>query len=187
MNVVLNLRQKFHNLLQTRRPILFDVVLFLSEKSKNQVEKQTEKFSVNRIVSFDDLVRTNRKSSSSNTESKIFFNSKFWKRIFFSRIFQSVQIDHWMPLEELLQCSRVRTRSLDELDTNFIEENLSTADLPMIGEKIDEFSNEENFQFVFPRFFSIEITVEISAASHQEKFLNFTDKSQRNFEIFLVL
>ena len=39
----------------------------------------------------------------------------------------------WQPLEELLQCSRVQQRSLSDLETDLTEENISSVDLPLIG------------------------------------------------------
>jgi hypothetical protein len=37
MSIVLHLRDTYHDILQGRRPILFDVILYLSDKAKIQV------------------------------------------------------------------------------------------------------------------------------------------------------
>jgi len=99
MSIVFHLRNSFHSFLQSRRSILHNVVLFLSDRAKEQFE-QVEKLL--------------RQCSSGNRLKKI---------------------DHWTPLEELLQCSRVEKRSLVDFDENSIEENLKSVDLPLIDDK----------------------------------------------------
>lgn len=37
MSIVINLRSTYHGMLQNRRPILFDIALYLSDKAKLQV------------------------------------------------------------------------------------------------------------------------------------------------------
>jgi len=42
MTIILHLRNTYHGILQSRRPILFDIILYLSDKAKIQV-KNTNK------------------------------------------------------------------------------------------------------------------------------------------------
>lgn len=42
MTTILHLRNTYHGILQSRRPILFDIILYLSDKAKIQV-KNTNK------------------------------------------------------------------------------------------------------------------------------------------------
>ena len=60
---------------------------------------------------------------------------------------QNVTIDHWQPLEELLQCSRVIQRSLSDLETDLIEENISSVDLPFYDDKFNYVMKIQNTSF----------------------------------------
>ena len=37
MSIISHLRDNFHGILQTRRPLLFDIIIYLTNKSKEQV------------------------------------------------------------------------------------------------------------------------------------------------------
>ncbi len=41
MSIVLHLRDTYHGILQSRRAILFDIILYLSDKAKIQVRKNS--------------------------------------------------------------------------------------------------------------------------------------------------
>lgn len=43
MSIILHLRDTFHGILQSRRPILFDIILYLSDKAKTQVPIKHDK------------------------------------------------------------------------------------------------------------------------------------------------
>ena len=131
MSIVFHLRNTFHSILQSRRAILHNIVLHLSDRAKEQVTKFSSLFF--RIEFRLSAVRTSRKSSSSTSVRKFQFDSRRKLRSTFG--FQTIRIDHWTPLEELLQCSRLEKRSLTDLDNSFIEENLHSVDLPLIGEE----------------------------------------------------
>ena len=41
MSIVMHLRDTYHGILQSRRAILFDIILYLSDKAKTQVRKSS--------------------------------------------------------------------------------------------------------------------------------------------------
>lgn len=52
MSIVLHLRDTYHGILQSRRTILFDIILYLSDKAKKQVQNTDKNFSFRFIFFF---------------------------------------------------------------------------------------------------------------------------------------
>ncbi|UJR30593.1 hypothetical protein I4U23_018120 [Adineta vaga] len=98
MAIVFHIRNTFHGMLQNRRGILCDIILYLSDKAKLQLKQ---------------VIDVLGKHSS------------------------TIPLNFWQPLDELLQCSRVEQRALTDLETNLIEENISSVDLPLLDDKFN--------------------------------------------------
>jgi hypothetical protein len=48
-------------------------------------------------------------------------------------LFQTVSVDYWQPLEELLQCSRIQQRAITDFNENYIEDHLCSVDLSLLS------------------------------------------------------